>query len=93
MFWSNYTTIVRRGCEIILPKSILKECEKNKYRIMLVKNKNNQPTSVQVTTEKYNPQTKKNKITYIGTLKDCLGASGFKDGNPCNFKKSNLIFE
>jgi len=92
MFWSNYTKIVRRGYEITVPKSLIKECKENNFFISLVK-RNNRPATVQVTSQKYDPKLKKAKCVYIGTLKDCLGASGFKDGNPCNFKKSNLIFE
>lgn len=92
MFWSNYTTITRRGYTITLPKSVIKECKKNNYSIGLVMY-NNKPNTVQVVQNKYNLKTKKMSTKYIGTMKDCLGVVGFKDGNPCNFKKSNLIFE
>ena len=28
---------------------------------------------------------------YMGTLKEAMGVKAFKDGNPCNFRVSNLI--
>ena len=92
MFWSNYTTIIRRGCKITLPKEVVKKCKENNFAISLVKH-NNKPTSVQIVSMKYDSKSKKTVTKYIGTLKNCLGATGFKDGNVCNFKKSNLIFE
>lgn len=93
MFLSRYSTIIRRGYEITLPKSVIKYCNTNNYRIMLVKNTKNQPSSVQVVKAKYNYKTKTNTLEYIGTVKKMLNVKTFKDNNPCNFKKSNLIFE
>lgn len=93
MFLSRYSTIIRRGYEITLPKSVIKYCNKNNYRIMLVKNTRNQPSSVQIVKTKYNYKTKTNTVEYIGTVKKLLNVKTFKDNNPRNFKKSNLIFE
>lgn len=82
MFSYYYKKINRRGCEITLYKKDLDLLTKKGYYISLVK-KNNKPCTVQL-LDKNN--------AYAGTLKSFYGATGFKDGNVCNFKKSNLIY-
>lgn len=82
MFSYYYKKINRRGCEITMYKKDYDELTKRGYYITLVK-KNNKPCTVQLTT-------KDNE--YCGTLKSFYGATGFKDGNVCNFRKSNLIY-
>lgn len=84
MFWSNYTTITRRNIKVTLPKQLVKEMKENKVNFTVWK-KEGQKNVVWL--------YRTNNGEYLGSLKKNLGVKSFKDGNPCNFKKSNLIFE
>ena len=77
----RYTTINRRGYEIVLPTHIYDMLNENKINVGLVIRGNSM--TVQCT---------KNK-KYLGTLKEYMGVTGFKNGNPCDFHVSNLITE
>lgn len=79
----KYTKLNRRGYEVVLPTSIYNEIKGKGYNISLVLNSNKQASTVQI--------TKDNR--YYGTLKAAMGVSSFKNGNPCDFHKSNLICE
>lgn len=83
MFWSNYTTITRRNTKITLPKQLVKEMEENRVGVALWKKGNNNCVWLY----------SKTNGDYLGSLRKNLGIKSFKDGNTCNFKKSNLIFE
>lgn len=75
----NYTTLVRRGYDIVLPTDVYNKIEKKGYNVSLVINKYS--GTVQL--------TKNNK--YVGTLKNYMGVKSFKNGNPCDFHVSNLV--
>lgn len=84
----KYITIKNRGFNIILSLTTYNELKDQGYTISIVLNpKTKLPTCIQL--NKYvNGKTK-----YYGTLKSKLKVKGFKDGNICNFHKSNLILE
>jgi len=75
----KYTKLNRRGYEIVLPTSVYNELRENNYYISLVLHGNSK--TVQLCDGR----------KYAGTLKAAMGVAGFKDGNPCNFRVSNLI--
>ena len=77
----KYTKLNRRGYEVVLPTSVYTEVKGCGCNIGLVLNAKKEPSSVQL--------FKDNK--YVGTLKEAMGVKAFKDGNPCNFRVSNLI--
>ena len=79
----KYTKLNRRGYEVVLPTTVYNEIKESGYKVSLVLNKKNEASTVQI--------TKDNK--YCGTLKEAMGVTGFKNGNPCDFHKSNLICE
>lgn len=81
----EYSVVLRRGYEIILPRSFYNMCEKNDYSLSIVFDKKNKPTSVQVT------KIKDGSRTYVGTVKKMLNVKRFKDKNVCNFSKENLV--
>ena len=76
---TKYTTITRRNTDIVLPVDIYAKIQKKGYNISLVKT----PYSNTVQL------TKDNK--YVGTLKSFMKVSGFRNGNSCDFHKSNVI--
>ena len=77
----KYTKLNRRGYEIVLPTDVYTEVKNYGCNIGLVLNTRKEPSSVQL--------FKNNK--YMGTLKEVMGVKSFKDGNPCNFRISNVI--
>ena len=77
----KYTKLNRRGYEVVLPTAVYNEIKENGYNVSLVLNKYKEASTVQI--------TKNNK--YCGTLKEAMGVKAFKDGNPCNFRVSNII--
>lgn len=83
----RYTKLERRGYEVVLPTNTYKDFVENGYNIGLIIDKNNRPTSLQLF------ERVAGKNTYVGTVKSQLGVVGFKNGNPCDFHKSNLIYE
>lgn len=78
----DVVVINRRGNDIILPTVTYNGLVKNNVNIILTKS-NGKPTCVQLI----------HKGKYVGTLKNAVGACGFKNGNVCDFAPSNLIFE
>ena len=72
----KYTTLTRRGCDITLPTDVYTTLQKKGYNVILTNAK-----SVQLVKDK----------KYIGTLKSFMKVSGFKNGNTCDFHKSNVI--
>ena len=81
----EYSVVVRRGYEIILPRSFYNTCKEKDYSLSIVINKKNKQTSVQVS------QVKEGKRIYVGTVKKMLNISKFKDKNVWNFSKENII--
>lgn len=81
----EYSVVLRRGYEIILPKSFYHMCKEKDYSLSVVFDKKNKPTSVQVS------QVKEGKRIYVGTVKKMLNISKFKDKNVCNFSKENIV--
>ena len=79
----KYTKLNRRGYEVVLPTAVYNEIKENGYNVSLVLNTRKEASTVQI--------TKNNK--YCGTLKEAMGVNGFKNGNPCDFRQSNLICE
>lgn len=80
---TSYKTIVRRGQEITMPTKVYKTLIDNGYSITAILNKNTgEISTVQLTHFK----------KYAGTLKSYMNVTAFKDHNPANFRKSNLIF-
>lgn len=75
----KYTKLNRRGYEVVLPTSVYNELRDNHINIGLVMRGNSK--TVQLTSG----------TQYMGTLKEAMGVKAFKDGNPCNFRVSNLI--
>lgn len=75
----KYTKLNRRGYEVVLPTSVYNELRDNHINISLVMRGNSK--TVQLTSG----------TQYMGTLKKAMGVKAFKDGNPCNFRVSNLI--
>lgn len=76
---TKYITLTRRNTDIVLPEDVYTKLEKKGYKVSLVKHGNS--STVQL--------TKDNK--YISTLKSFMKVVGFKNGNPCDFHKSNII--
>lgn len=84
----QYITLKNRGFSIILGLSEYNELKKQGYTISIVINpKTKLPSCIQL--NKYVD----GKTKYYGTLKAKLKVKHFKDGNICNFHKSNLILE
>lgn len=77
----RYTTLNRRGYDIILPTDVYQMLQEKKINIGLAITKNSM--TVQCTKNKH----------YLGTLKECMGITRFKNGNPCDFHMSNVITE
>lgn len=77
----KYTKLNRRGYEVVLPSTVYQELRNNDCTIQLVLHKNSDSKTVEI--------RQNNK--YMGTLKEAMGVKAFKDGNPCNFRVSNLI--
>jgi len=79
MAWSiKYTKLNRRGCDIILPTKVYNQLKENNISVSITN---------QGSVQLFN--TKNHK--YMGTLKSYMGATSFKNGNPCDFHVSNLI--
>lgn len=76
---TKYVTLTRRNTDIVLPEDVYTKIQKKGYNISLVKT----PYSGTVQLTKDNE--------YVGTLKSFMKVSGFKNGNPCDFHKSNII--
>ena len=76
---TKYITLTRRNTDIVLPEDVYTKIQKKGYNISLVKNGNS--STIQL--------TKDNK--YVSTLKSFMKVSGFKNGNNCDFHKSNVI--
>ena len=76
---TKYTTLTRRNTEIVLPVDVYTKIQKKGYNVSLVKTGNS--ATVQL--------TKDNK--YISTLKSFMKVSGFKNGDVCDFHKTNII--
>ena len=81
---ATYTTITRRGYDIIIPTNTYETLTSLKYTFNLTLYKK-KPSSVQLFV------TENGKQKYKGTLKDWLNVKSFKDGNVCNFKFENII--
>jgi hypothetical protein len=77
--------VERRGVMIILPVSIWEELESKNYSISVVMYKG-KPSSVQVL------KTEDGKSKYVSTLKSYMNIKSFINGNPCDYRKENLIF-
>lgn len=77
----KYTKLNRRGFEVVLPTSVYNEVKNYGCHIGLTLNNKKKPSSVQLFKD----------YKYCGTLKEVMGVKGFKDGNPCNFRVSNLL--
>jgi hypothetical protein len=77
--------VERRGVTIILPVSIWEELESKNYSISVVMYKG-KPSSVQVL------KTEDGKSKYVSTLKAYMNIKSFINGNPCDYRKENLIF-
>ena len=75
----KYTKLNRRGYEIVLPTAVYNELRENNVYVSLVVKGTSK-------TVQLNQNHK-----YVGTLKAAMGVKAFKDGNPCNFRVSNLI--
>lgn len=78
---TKYTKLERRGYQIVLPTKVYEDLHNDGYRIGLVVRDNSKTVQL----------TKNGK--YCGTLKAAMGVSSFKNGNPCDFHKSNLRYE
>lgn len=81
----EYSIVVRRGYDIILPKSFYNMCKEKEYSLSIVFDKKKKPTSVQVT------YIKGDKKVYIGTVKKMLNIAKFKNKNVCDFTKENIV--
>lgn len=86
---SKYTTIVRRNREIIIDKEFLQELYDTKHSIST---STLPPHSAFISKISYNKKLKKQKVQYVGTLKNLLGIAEFKNGNNLDFRRSNLIY-
>lgn len=75
----KYTTLNRRGYEIVLPTHVYNQLSEKNINVGLSMKGNSM--TVQCTKDKQ----------YLGTLKQYMGVSGFKNGNPCDFHVRNLI--
>ncbi len=71
-----YTTLNRRGYEVVLPTDTYNRLQEKGINLIL--------------TNQMSVQLFKNR-KYIGTLKDFMGVSGFRNGNTCDFHVSNLV--
>jgi len=81
---AKYTTITRRGYDIIIPTETYDKLLALNYTFGLTLYKG-KPSSVQLSV------TEDGKQKYKGTLKDWLNVKSFKDGNVCNFKLENIV--
>lgn len=75
----KYTKLNRRGYEVVLPTSVYNELRDNNINVSLAMRGNSKTVQLSCGTK------------YVGTLKAAMGVKAFKDGNPCNFRVSNLI--
>ena len=75
----RYTTINRRGYEVVLPTDVYETLTNKGYSISL--GICGQSGTVQLTKDR----------KYAGSLKKYMGVTSFKNGNPCDFHVSNLI--
>lgn len=84
----KYVTLIKHDFPIVIPHKIYVELETKGYTISLkLNNRTKLPSCIQL-NKHIDGKTK-----YIGTLKSYIGVKEFKDGNVCNFHKSNLIME
>ena len=83
---ATYTTITRRGYDIIIPTKTYKQLKDLGYTFGLVLGpKSKKPVAVQLNV------TENGKRIYRGTLRSWLNVKKFKDGNSCNFRSENII--
>ena len=82
---SKYTTLNRRGYKVIVPTDVYNELYNEGYNIGLVLGKS------KISSEPYKSVQLFKNAQYCGTLKSAMGVSGFKNGNPCDFRAKNLI--
>lgn len=75
---TKYTTLIRRNIEIVLPTDVYKSIQKKGF-------------SVSVTNSGTVQLLESSTSKYCGTLKSFMKVNGFKNGNTCDFHKSNLI--
>lgn len=82
----KYTKLNRRGYEVVLPTDVYNELREQGYCVNLILGKNH-------TSEPYKSVQLVRDGKYCGTLKTAMGVKGFKNGNACDFRISNLIEE
>lgn len=81
----DITEVERRGMKILIPTKVWKELEEKNYSISVIIYKGN-PSSVQIL------KNENGKCKYISTLKAYMNIKSFVNGNPCDYRKENLIF-
>lgn len=81
---TRYIKLDRRGYKVIIPTDVNAYLKENKLQLSVIKGIDKEkPSTVQL--------SKNNK--YIGTLKTLLDVVGFKNGNPLDFRESNVILK
>lgn len=81
----DITEVERRGMKILIPTKVWKELEEKNYSISVIIYKGNL-SSVQIL------KNENGKCKYISTLKAYMNIKSFVNGNPCDYRKENLIF-
>jgi len=80
---TRYIKMNRRGHEVIVPAGLIAYTEENDLNISVIKAPGKKPSTLQLSAGP----------VYIGTVKEALGVKGFKNGNPLDFRKTNVILE
>lgn len=75
----QYTKVNRRGYEIVMPTDVYNSITNDGYTIGLVMK------------DDYKTVQLCDHGKYVCTLKNYMGAQGFKNGDSCDFHLSNLI--
>lgn len=78
---TKYIKMNRRGHEVTVPEGLISYVHENDLNLAVIKAPGKKPSTLQI--------SKGN--TYLGTVKTLLGVIGFKNGNPLDFRKTNVI--
>lgn len=80
---TRYVKMNRRGYEVIVPAGLFAFTEKHDLNIKVIKASGKKPSTLQL--------SKGSK--YVSTVKEALGIKSFKNGNPLDFRFSNVVLK
>ena len=81
---TKYVTIKRRNCDVTVPTGLFAFMDENNLTMQVIKDSKGKVSSLQLGTN--------GGKTYVSTVKQELGIKKFKNGNPLDFRLSNLVF-